>query len=59
MQVDTAPTPHNDLTAVFRLELVTDLPEIKVEALVAITGLPGQEDRTSGFELKEETAVVK
>ena len=54
----TSPTPHNDSPAVFRLETVIDLPKLKLEALVAITNLSEQEDRNSGFELKQETVAV-
>ena len=57
LQVHTAPTPP-DSPAVFRLGSVIDLPEFKLEALVAITDLSEQEDRNSGFELKQETVAV-
>ena len=33
-------------------------PEVKLEALVVITGLSEYEDENLGFELKEETVAV-
>ena len=55
LYVDTAPTPNIDSPTVFRLESVTDLPEFKLEVLIAITDLTEKEDRNSGFESKQET----
>ena len=42
----------------FRLESIIDLPEFKLEALVAITDLSEQEYRNSGFESKQKTVAV-
>ena len=58
MLVDTAPTSHNHLPGIFRLDPVIELPEFKLGLLTAITDFSEQEERTSGFELKQETVAV-
>ena len=57
LQVDTTSTAH-DSPAIFGFESITDSPELKLEALAAITDLSEQEDRNSWFESKQETVSV-